>query len=445
MPSDDYQVIIKPDKMPAGEHEGRFNAPTINEVAIVMVGTEFESRDIIIQKRDASLKRVTETHRSYDALQYPILFPKGEDDFIYRLMIRENAENHLLKFQRLFQQYLVDMYAKIESERLLYIRLNQKKLRVDNYIHLRDAIAKDGKTANLGQMVILPSTFTGSPRHMHEYAQDGMTYIRKYGRPDLFITFTCNPNWTEITELLQPGQSSAHRPDIVARVFKQKLDILLKLITKYHIYGKTRCWMYTIEWQKRGLPHAHILIWFEDKLKPDQIDNIISAEIPDPSIDKVLHDIVCKHMIHGPCGSLNKSSPCMKDGFCTKRYPREMIQETQTGVDSYPLYRRRSPDDGGHETIIRKKNTAIEIDNGWVVPYSPFFQKLLEHTSTLSPDMAAFGFAKNDDSYDEIQEYQMGRYISSNEAVWKILGFYVHERYPSVVQLAVHLENGQRV
>lgn len=59
--------------------------------------------------------------------------------------------------------------------------------------------------------------------------------------------------------------------------------------------------------------------------------------------------------------------------------------------------------------------------------------------------MAMFGLAKDDDTYDEIKEFQMGRYISSNEAVWKILGFYIHERYPSVIQLAVHLENGQRV
>lgn len=85
MPSDEYQVVIKPDRVPFGEHERRFNAPTINEVAIVMIGTEFECRDIIIQRRDASLKRVTETHRPYDALQYPILFPRGEDGYHFNL------------------------------------------------------------------------------------------------------------------------------------------------------------------------------------------------------------------------------------------------------------------------------------------------------------------------------------------------------------------------
>jgi len=74
MPSDNYKVITRADKTPSGEHERRFNALTINEVAVVMVGTEFDRRDIIIQRRNTNLQRVSETHRSYDAFQYPILF-----------------------------------------------------------------------------------------------------------------------------------------------------------------------------------------------------------------------------------------------------------------------------------------------------------------------------------------------------------------------------------
>ena len=48
-------------------------------------------------------------------------------------------------------------------------------------------------------------------------------------------------------------------------------------------------------------------------------------------------------------------------------------------------------------------------------------------------------------SNDEVTQYQLERYIGSNEAVWRILSFPIHERYPTVVHLAVHLENGQRV
>lgn len=93
-----------------------------------------------------------------------------------RIMIPQNGTNYILQCRQLFHQYVVDMYAKIESERLLFIRLNQKSLRSEEYIHLRDAIANDGNISDIGKMVILPTTFTGSPRHMHEYAQDAMTY-----------------------------------------------------------------------------------------------------------------------------------------------------------------------------------------------------------------------------------------------------------------------------
>lgn len=147
-------------------------------------------------------------------------------------MIRANESNCILKCRSLFHQFIVDVYAKIESERLLFIRLNQKKLRSEDYIHLRDAINNDGNVNDIGQMVILPSTYTGSPRHMHEYAQDALTYVRHHGRPDLFITFTCNPKWIEIVTLLLPEQSPADRHDITARVFKQKLISFMNVITK---------------------------------------------------------------------------------------------------------------------------------------------------------------------------------------------------------------------
>nr|XP_042905176.1 uncharacterized protein LOC122270735 [Parasteatoda tepidariorum] len=210
----------------------QFNAQTIDEVAIVIVGEEFTSRDIILYRRNGEVHKISETHRSYDALQYPILFWQGEDGYhfninmrnpttnvdinkkvsamhyyAYRMMIRENADNHILKCRQLFHQYIVDMYAKIESERLLYIRLNQVKLRSEEYIHLRDAVVNDGNLSEFGKMVILPSAYTGSPRHMHEYAQDAMTYVRAYGLPDFFITFTYNPAWDEIKQLLLTGQS----------------------------------------------------------------------------------------------------------------------------------------------------------------------------------------------------------------------------------------------
>lgn len=88
MPADDYTIVIKADRTPVGQHERRYNAPTIDEVAIVIVGEEFESRDIVLQRRSGNLIRVAETHRSYDGLQYPLIFWQGEDGYHFNIKMR---------------------------------------------------------------------------------------------------------------------------------------------------------------------------------------------------------------------------------------------------------------------------------------------------------------------------------------------------------------------
>ncbi|CAG9764525.1 unnamed protein product [Ceutorhynchus assimilis] len=155
----------------------------------------------------------------------------------------------------------------------------------------------------------------------------------------------------------------------------------------------------------------------------------------------------------------------MSDGKCTKRYPRDLLAETITGNDGYPLYRRRQTGDKdcGKSITLRVRNNDVEVDNRWVVPYSPILSKIykahinVEYCNLVKSikyickyvnkgsDMAVFGVGNASRSSDEINQYQLGRYVSSNEAVWRILSFAIHERHPTVVHLAVHLENGQRV
>jgi len=74
MSTDYYKVVIRAHKTPTGEYLRRFNAPTLDEVAIVMVGNDFGTRDIVFQKKNNTLQGVAENHRSYSALQYPLIF-----------------------------------------------------------------------------------------------------------------------------------------------------------------------------------------------------------------------------------------------------------------------------------------------------------------------------------------------------------------------------------
>ncbi|KAK1401461.1 hypothetical protein POM88_001066 [Heracleum sosnowskyi] len=107
---------------------------------------------------------------------------------------------------------------------------------------------------------------------------------------------------------LQGSQYASVCPDIIARVFKIKLDMMLSDLTKKDALGRLRAVVYTIEFQKRGLPHAHIVLWLADGdilLTPTDIDNVICAEIPNKDTDIVGYNAVSQYMMHGPCGEAN--------------------------------------------------------------------------------------------------------------------------------------------
>ena len=497
--ADTRKIVIVEEKRPADQHPRRYNAQNAPEVAILMDNEPTKDRDIVIRLRNGNIRRISELHPSYDPMQYPIAFPYGTDGYSiylkgrgvggrgpgrkitqmqyysYHIQVREG--NHLLKLGRLFQYILVDAYCKIEASNLRFLQYEQRALRADNYINLHDnLIANDGDPRNVGQRVVLPATFTGSPRWMHARQIDAMAYVRRFGRPDFFITMTTNPNWQEIVENLLPGQKPHDRPELIAKVFNQKLKAFISVLRNGAL-GGVQAFIYVIEYQKRGLPHAHILIWIkpEDKVRPDDIDRVISAEIPDPESDPELHRLVMTHMVHGPCGDFNKSAPCMKEDKrdsnklkCCHNFPKAFIQHTEQGNDTYPKYRRRDPDNGGHvgTKVVTQlgKQVHQEIDNRWVVPYCPFLLRMFKcHMNveicssiksvkyitkymTKGTDQAVFRLqGANENNHNEIEQYQNARYIGSSEAAWRILGHNISEQYPTVVSLSVHLENGQRV
>ena len=111
------------------------------------------------------------------------------------------------------------MYAKVEQQRLNYIKLNEEKIRVDLAKSLADTVsAGDVNPMAYGERIILPSSFTGSPRQMFEFYQDSMSIVRKYCKPDLFITFTCNPKWEDISSALLLNQKATDLPDLTMSI-----------------------------------------------------------------------------------------------------------------------------------------------------------------------------------------------------------------------------------
>lgn len=160
-----------------------------------------------------------------------------------------------------------------------------------------------------------------------------MAIVRRFGPPDLFLTMTCNPEWKEVQDALRYQykgmtlqQLCNYRPDIIIRVFERKAKMLIDDIMNKQIFGKALAYVAVIEFQKRGLPHLHLLVTLakEDKLRnPEDVDAYVWAEIPDLEEDPELYELVKKFMVHGPCGQHNPKAYCMIDGKCRFRFKKE--------------------------------------------------------------------------------------------------------------------------
>ncbi|XP_071723153.1 uncharacterized protein [Rutidosis leptorrhynchoides] len=260
-------------------------------------------------------------------MQYPLIFPYGEDGFreeilyvdeggderkrkkitvreffAYRFQWRVGEAPNILRCGRLTQQIVVDAYATLETG--------------------------EAQAAKLGKRVILPSSFVGGAMYMIQNYQDAMMIFKLVGYPDLFITFTCNTKWPEITRLCKASRTNVEdRPDILARVFKMKLDEFIRDVKNNKIFGELKAYVYTIEFQKRGLPHVHMLEKSSKFESPEDIDRYIFVELSD--------------------------------------YLKKYVAVTSVGHDGYPVYRRRN-----EEKVV--KRGEFLLDNRKVIPYNPY-------------------------------------------------------------------------
>ncbi|PIC28806.1 hypothetical protein B9Z55_020608 [Caenorhabditis nigoni] len=441
----------------------RYNAPTSNEVAVVYVQQDGQmpvSRSIAAHPKSGGFIRISETDSCCDPMSYPLFFPHGELGWSNDLKREKSGRKlahqpyyrHLLQIRRTFnpihyggnlmQQFCVDAWTKIEQYRLIWNRNNQATIRADEYKVVRDFAEGNIDSPAIGKRVILPSTFQGSPRKMLQDYQDAMSIVTKFGKPDFFCTFTCNPSWVEISENLNPGQQASDRPDLIARVFKLKVDEFFNVILKQHLFGEVAAYVAVYEWQKRGLPHIHVLLIMKENSKPrtrDDIDKLICAEFPDAKQNPRLYEIVSKNMLHRPCGLDNPESPCMRDNVCSKRFPKAFIDETLCNVNGYPEYRRRN--DGRFVM-----HGTSRLDNRRVVPYNK--DLLLRFNAHINVEICAqieaikylFKYVykgsdraaikllqetvdSNGKPVDETVQYLDCRYVCSPEACHHIFGF----------------------
>ncbi|KAJ3702672.1 hypothetical protein LUZ61_006377 [Rhynchospora tenuis] len=435
--------------------DGRqYSAPAAPEVVGLIVGdidSQHFDRDLIMQRRPGALERVSSLHPSYMPFQYPLLFVRGEDGFrlniecanpgssrsssvrqhvtmneyyCYRLHVLAIGSNIILQSGRLLHQISVDMFACVDQSRLLYIRRNQASLRSDTYVNVRNAVLNhDVFGHSIGRRIILPPSHVGSPRYMFQNYQDAIAVCRHLGPPHLFITFT---------------------------------------------------FIHSVEFQKRGLPHVHIVVWLAQQnslCDAHRIDQVISAELPDPTSDPDAYSVVSQFMVHGPCGAARPHSPCMQNNRCTKRFPKRFHDATLMTEDGVVVYRRR-------DTGLTVQKNGVSLDNRYVVPYnlnllfkyqahinvdrchtSVMIRYLFKYISkgrdrarvSLTRAQPNIGPNTNQDGastsqqtqsehiVDEVLDYLDCRYLTPHESIWRLFQYHIHYSHPSVERLPIHL------
>ncbi|XP_029668856.1 uncharacterized protein LOC115238862, partial [Formica exsecta] len=177
--------------------------------------------------------------------------------------------------------------------------------------------------------------------------------------------------------------------------------------------------------------------------------------IPDPNENESLHNVVMKHMIHGPCGDW-----CLINDKCSKHFPKPFRPETIMDEDGYPQYCRRN------NGLLYERLGRYVVDNRYVVPFNPMLLLLfnshinVEIVSSIRSvkylykyiykghDSASVIIGENIDKtiiHDEIQDFIEARYVGPVEACWRILSKPLQEKSHAIFRLPIHLPNEHSV
>ena len=308
-----------------------------------------------------------------------------------------------------------------------------------------------------------------SPRYLRQREQDALAIVRQIGPPDVFITLTMDPKHPDVLAAYDKFnvRDDTDSASIVARVFELQKKKLMQLLIKQDVFGQVVAHVHCIEFQFRGTPHMHLLLFLNDSNEPKcaaDYNRFCTVAIPGDSQPE-LRELVLKYHVHGPCGHFNPKARCMNDGECRFGYPKSYCPETYNrSHDGRPMMHRRSPNDGGGTGQVTRGRKTIAVTEEWTSEYNPFLLMMFRCHINVAPcgvmqNMAYLfryitktgGFDKTSMNLlskhhvDEIQQYTNARVLTPPASAYIIHGFSKYELQPSVIKLPTLLEDQQTV
>eukprot|EP00889_Picochlorum_renovo_P006380 jgi/Picre1/33410/NNA_008734.t1 len=419
-----------------------YNKPHASEVMAVVDDREDpkEKRGLrLLARNRVDCKKpviIRDNSPMYEPLHFVLLYPWGTPGWhtgmgltplqygAYWLHDRAGAAADFTKGGRLFQEWVLDTSALGP---------------------LRQAVAhgrRKGSEAGT-EAAEVPASHIGSRAYFRKKRYDAYALARAFGNTSLFITMTCNPNWPEIQREIRRGQAAQDRPDIVSRVFHAKLRQLKDDLIKGKVFGEANALTYRVEYQKRGLPHVHMLLWLEDQAittTGEGIEKVSRAWIPD---EKVLEGWqVLQRLPNGVQG-------------------RDDGSERQRPWWVPHLPQAKQYKSGGEKL---EKGAIVKLDTRYVVPYNMYllkrynchlnvmvcsgiegikymFKYVYKEASRANVSLSE----RREATVETVDNFFDGLCIGSAEACWRLFGFELAGNYPSVQQLHLHTRNDQSV
>jgi hypothetical protein len=345
-------------------------------------------------------------------------------------------------------------------------------------------------------MQIVPRSVTGSRRHLHSLALDALATVSQFGAPSFFTTLTCNPEWREIKERLHDGQNAYDRPDIVVRVFREKLRRFVHNLKLGCYHGGTMVngkyvnkstsqmvyIMHVIEYQHRGLPHAHIVykvVGAPEQINADDsleminekrinqakyIDGYVGANniihlpeiiayrpgkvigqycfTPDEIGQNIHDDLIGETQLHTCAVGCNACKQKETDN-CKRRFDRFTIGEnTVFNKDGYPEYRRPKLCDlrvvGHNRSMLLDWRGHVNVEFATSVKSCLYLYSYLFKGCKKDYVIATEEHESDDEKESEEMIYLNGRFLCAMDAMGRALGFHTYPKQePSVVSVSI--------
>ena len=239
--------------------------------------------NIVPQHANNFMQSIDLRNPNCDPLCFPLLFPYGKagyderyqhnqlqmtansrvtlkEFYKHRLNFRLNCYNAIFRVSKLFQEYVVCSWIKVDKNNLQFLRMNQARLRILDYQGIMDRVNGNFNPGKNWKGFILPPTFEGSDRAMKQHYFDALELVGRFGKADYFITFTSNPSWSELQQTLADGQPYLSRPDMCSRIYNLKFREFWNDLNTEHKIAVVEAYVRVKEYQKRGLPHDHVML-----------------------------------------------------------------------------------------------------------------------------------------------------------------------------------------